>query len=120
MRSNLASSSLYSIGLAVLWIVLALANDGTTYHFASLLVAIAVPGGLALSDEGTTRQTALMATAVGFSLALGVTAALAVADALTGPSLLPFGGAVTESVLFAVSGAAVGVALGSTRIRTWR
>ena len=99
--------SLYGLGLTVLWIVLASANPSTTYHLAPLLVAIAVPVGSVMADR-TTVGVAAGASIIGVALTYGATAGLAATDSLTGPSLLPPGGAVLEAIVFGAAGALAG------------
>jgi len=104
---------LYGGGLAVLWAILAVISPTTTYHLAPLLVAGA-PAVLDAADEqrDSTRRVLALAAA-GTALALIATGILAIADALQGPSLLPSGGAVLESIVFSLIGGVVGVAGGA-------
>jgi len=111
--NTLSRPVLYGAGLTALWAVLASANPSTTYHLAPLLVGVAVPGGIALAGPSGSKSVVAVAAAIGAFLALSATAILSAADRLTGPSLLPFGGAATEAVLFAVGGAVAGLAYGA-------
>lgn len=95
----------YAIGLTVLWALLAWNSPSTTYHLAPILVAIVIPGALLLGDEEAPRRTMVTAALAGTALALGATGFLGGTDHLTGGSLLPFGGAVTEAVVFVIAGA---------------
>ena len=104
----------YSAGLAVLWVVLAFLRSGTTFHLAPLLVAAVLPVVVAWDGEDSYQQLTL-ASIGGLVVALIATAILTLAGEMTGPSLLPFGGAVTESVIFAVVGAAAGFGIASWR-----
>lgn len=97
----------YSLGFALLWAVLAVVRPSTTFHLAPLLVAAAVPTVYRMQG-GRSRPVALRLAAAGVGIAVVITFVLGVAGLLDGPSLLPFGGAVDESLL----GAAVGGALG--------
>jgi hypothetical protein len=101
--------------LAALWVVLAWLNPDVTYHMAPPLVAAAFPLGHRLRVRQPLNGVQAFATFVGSMLNVAVpTAILAWADKLAGPSLLPTGGAVLESVVFGVAGglaAAVMVAL---------
>jgi len=108
--------SFYGLGLTVLWIVLASTNSSTTYHLAPLLVAIAVPTGSVLADR-TTFRVAAAAAAIGVALTYGATAILAAADHLSGPSLLPTGGAVLEAIVFGAGGAIAGLGFAVWRNR---
>ena len=82
-------------------------SPSTTYHLAPLLVAIAIPGMVGLDRIGATPRLVAMAAVAGVALALATTGLLGWYDRLVGPSLLPFGGAVAEAVVFAVGGALV-------------
>lgn len=99
--------SLYGLGLTILWVGLASANPTITYHLAPVLVAVAVPVGSALNGR-LEPLTAVAATAIGLALTYGATAGLGVTDHLTGPSLLPSGGAVVEAIVFGAVGAVGG------------
>lgn len=94
----------YAAGLAALWLILAVISPGTTYHLAPLLVAATPPVAEVTKNPGESASPG-RATAVGGGLALLVALLLWIAGALEGPSLLPLGGAVLESVVFAVAGA---------------
>jgi len=108
-----------SIGLAVLWVVVALLRDGTTFHLAPMLVAAVLPIVVASdNEEGVETSRLALAALAGLAIALLGTLFLAVAGEMTGPSLLPSGGAVAESVIFAIVGAIGGFAIGRLRRRT--
>jgi hypothetical protein len=95
--------------LAALWVVLAFLNPETTYHLAPVLVAGAYPVGLRRRANRRVRLGMAAAAAVGSLLvALVVTLALWLAGRLDGPTLLPFGDAAVESVVFALTGAVIG------------
>jgi len=108
--------SLYGLGLALLWGVLAFNNPTITYHLAPLLVAVVIPIGAASAETITTR-TALTATSIGAVLALGAVVVLGATEHLAGPSLLPSGGAVSEASVFGAIGAAGGLAFAIWRHR---
>jgi len=101
-------------GLAALWGTLAWFNDPTTYHLAPLLVSGVAALGAFGDEEASTAQR-LIASLIGTALALVVTATLGTTDHLTGPSLLPVGGAVLEAAVFAVAGGLVGVGVALVR-----
>lgn len=108
-----------STGLAVLWVVVALLRDGTTFHLAPMLVAAVLPIVVAYdNEEGVETSRLALATLAGLAIALLGTLVLAIAGELTGPSLLPFGGALTESVIFAAVGAVAGFVIGLLRRST--
>ena len=109
----------FAIGFTVLWLGLAIWRDGVTYHLAPILVA-SIPAFVyrATTDHRTWSGTAPAIT-WGAALAIVGSLGLAVVDRMNGPSLLPFGGALTESLLFAAAGTILAVlvarpSLGST------
>ncbi len=105
-----------SLGLAVLWVLVAFLRSGTTFHLAPILVAATLPVAVAYDsrDQTSTQQLAL-ATVGGLAIALVATLILTLADEMTGPSLLPFGGAVTEAVVFSLVGAIGGFVIAMLR-----
>lgn len=100
--------TLYGLGLAVLWVVLALASPTTTYHLAPLLVAGTPTVADSLEGEGPKVRLVSLA-ALGLILALAATGILAILGSLEGPSLLPIGGAALESAVFALVGSLAGI-----------
>ena len=105
-----------SVGLAVLWVVVAFLRSGTTFHLAPILVAAALPVAVAYdSRDQTSTQQLVLATVGGLAIALVATLILTLADEMTGPSLLPFGGAVTEAIVFFLIGATGGFAIATLR-----
>lgn len=99
-------------GIGALWAILAANNPTTTYHLAPLLVAGAGPILSTLDGEvEISAQLLASAAAVGLVTALATAIAIAALGWSQGPSLLPFGGAVTEAVVFAVAGAVGGLAV---------
>lgn len=102
-----------SLGLGLLWIFLAFSNPETTYHLGPLLVAAAVPLSHRSTGSGSLSNPAAAGAAVsGLVNALFVTGILAFNDKLLGESLLPFGDATVESLVFAVAGAILGFVIG--------
>jgi hypothetical protein len=102
-----------SLGLAVLWGILAFANPETTYHLAPPLIVAAVPLSHRSTRSGPLSVPASAgATVSGLTNALVATAILAFSNKLEGESLLPFGDAVVEAMVFALAGAVVGFAIG--------
>lgn len=100
---NLSTPLAISISLAALWSVAAIVSPTTTFHLGPLIVA-ASPVMLG-SGRTTTR-----ATTTSLGVAVIASLVLAVADLLRGPSLLPWGGPLTESLVFAAVGSLITVA----------
>ena len=98
----------YAASLGAVWLVAAGFRPGTTYHLAPLLLAAVVPVVATIESPGRSRSALFGLGAGGALLAMMVTGALAWLDRLRGPSLLPFGGAAAEAVVFAIAGAAAG------------
>ncbi|MCP3975799.1 MAG: hypothetical protein GY720_15050 [bacterium] len=93
--------------LGALWAVLAVARDGVTYHLAPLIVA-AIPAGFVGLDDSRRVADLPRLAIIGAASALGISLLLTVIGRMDGPSLLPFGGAAAESVIFSVGGALAG------------
>lgn len=108
-RASVPKGLLYAVGLAVLWGVLAAFSPETTYHLAPFLVAGAPPILDAADEAGGHPSRAAALAATGTLIALVGTGILAAAGLLQGPSLLPTGGAVLESVAFSITGGVVGL-----------
>lgn len=114
--SQLRRAATISLGLAVLWVVLAFLRSGTTFHLAPILVAGALPVVVAFDvQDQISAQHLVLPTVIGLAGALVTTLILTVADEMTGPSLLPFGGAVTEAAVFSFAGAIGGFMTGALR-----
>ena len=94
--------------LAAVWAIGAAWQPTSTYHLAPLLVAGIVPG-MALTAN---RMDLAATSAAGAVLAMGIGVALAAADLLRGPTLLPYGGALAETITFAAVGAISGTIIG--------
>jgi hypothetical protein len=106
------------VGLAALWLVLGFISDGTTYHLAPLLVA-GLPAALyALENPTPLLRRSAGLTVLGTTASLLVTFVLVATGKLGGPSLLPFGGAATESAIFVLVGAVGGLTVGFLRSGT--
>ena len=113
ITNELRSAVLTGLGLGLLWLVLGLATDGTTYHLGPLLVA-AVPALIyALESSAVTIGKVFSLVGGGVVLALAISASLSAAGRLAGPSLLPVGGAALEAVVFALLGGLAGAAVGA-------
>ena len=113
---RLSRATLYGLGLALLWLVLAFLRPSVTFHIAPLLVAASVPWML-VSEHGSAATTArrLTAVAIGALIGLIATGLLAAAGRLSGSSLLPEGGAAVESLV----GIGIGVVIGLASL-AWR
>lgn len=96
--------------LAVVWLVAAAIRPTSTYHLAPILITLAVP----YLSAGSLRNGSVWnaSVAVAAVLSLTTTTILTIAGWLEGPSLLPFGGAATEAVVFTSGAALVGFVVG--------
>lgn len=102
-----------SLGLGLLWILLAWRRPETTYHLGPPLIALAVALSHKTAGSGALSVPAAAGAAVsGLTNALVGTAVLAFNDKLEGGSLLPFGDATVESIVFSFGGAVVGFVIG--------
>ena len=102
MRTHL---SVPAIGFALIWVAAALLVEGTTFHLAPVIVSAAPAVGF--------PERRLPAAAIGTTIAVAVALLLSQAGMLTGPSLLPIGGALLESVLGALLGGLIGLVVAS-------
>lgn len=102
-----------SLGLGLLWIFLAFQRPTTTFHLGPLLVAAAVAMSHRSTGSGPLSNPAALGAAVsGLMNALIATAILAFNDRLEGGSLLPFGDATVEAIVFSLIGAGAGFLIG--------
>lgn len=95
---------LLTAGFVMLWIVAVALTPDVTYHLAPVIVA-AAPAVVSSPDRRA------LSSLLGFGLASATAIGLSVAGLLAGPSLLPVGGALLESVAGAVVGAGFGALL---------
>lgn len=100
-RFGAAPSVIAAVGFTVLWVVVAVSRPGTTFHLAPVVVAAAPPF--------LASRNRLAAAAGGMAFVTVVALGMGVAGTLAGPSLLPWGGAVVETVVFGAVGAIVGL-----------
>lgn len=110
---------MYLSGLAGgAWVALAFFRPEFTFHLAPVLVGGLFPLGHRLRvGEPLTRPQAV-ATFVGGMLNVGIaTGLLAWFDKLRGPSLLPFGGAAVEALVFGAVASAVAAGAVATHLR---
>ena len=101
----------YGVFLAAIWVVAAALRPTTTFHLVPLLIAAALPVALGFDNREVSPRAISSLAGLGGTLALGVTGLLVLFDRLRGPSLLPSGGAITESVVFAVAGTLSGLVI---------
>ncbi|MFH1330817.1 MAG: hypothetical protein ABIJ48_09245 [Actinomycetota bacterium] len=92
-------------GFAAVWLVAAWLVDDTTFHLGPVLVAGAAP------FLATRRRLNAWAFGLGAAVLVGVV--LLAAGRLDGPSLLPWGGALLETVVGAVAGGLAGLVGGA-------
>jgi uncharacterized membrane protein YfcA len=104
----------YSLGLVLLWVILAVSRPTITFHLAPVFVAVSFPG-VYRWQGGESRRVAWWLVLVGAAVGLISTALLAGGGYLDGPSLLPVGGAALESLV----GVTVGTVLAMATV-AWR
>jgi len=103
-----------ALALAVLWAVLAARSPGVTYHFAPMLIAGAWAAVDGLSEAGSTPRRAVNYALAGLGLAVVTTMILSAKGDLQGPVFWDDSDdapVVFESVLFALLGAVIGLAV---------
>ncbi|MDJ0924065.1 MAG: hypothetical protein QNJ77_05840 [Acidimicrobiia bacterium] len=100
---------LAAFSLTAVWALAAAIRPTATYHLAPILIA-----GVAPVLRRSRAGSAAVAAVVGASIAATATLVLAALDLLQGPSLLPRGGALMESLVFATLGAVGGWLIAAT------
>jgi hypothetical protein len=108
----LTKAGAIAVGALGVWIVLALANRGTTYHLAPLIVAAAAPVAARLELEARLPvRDLLVLTTVGVGAALVGVVVLWPFGALDGPAVVG-GSAPAETALAIALGAVAGLVTG--------
>jgi len=97
-----------ALGFALIWAVAAVVSPTTTFHLGPLIVAVSP---VLFSD----RRSATRLIPAGLGIAAVTSLALAASGSLQGPTLLPWGGALAESLVFAAVGTVAALALGLRR-----
>ena len=96
---------LAGLGLAAVWVLAAALRPTSTFHLAPILIAGIVP--LLGKKVGLRHRAVTVAGFVGLSIVAASSVILALFDLLRGPSLLPFGDAFVEAIVFAAGTAVV-------------
>lgn len=109
---------LYTIGFTALWMGLAIWRDGLTYHLAPILIPLIPAFIFRGAVEGGHRASAAVPIGLGGSMAVGGSLVLAALDRMNGPSLLPFGDALVESLIFSVLGLVAALIVGHRSLGT--
>lgn len=116
-RSGVLRAAAWSLGFAVLWLIVAVARPDSTFHLAPLLIAGVAPVVTAFDDTApATKRAVSLAAAIGLSLALVTTLILSAAGHLDGGALEPFSDPVVESVAGALAGGLIGWSIGIWRV----
>ncbi|MDH3426679.1 MAG: hypothetical protein OEM22_08440 [Acidimicrobiia bacterium] len=104
--------------LAGLWVVLAFIRPESTFHLAPILVGVGFPLGHRLRIRQPLTAGQAIATGIGSAINLAIAIGILTwADKLRGPSLLSFGGAITEAVVFGAVSAVVGAVFAALPVR---
>lgn len=97
----------FAAAVCAVWSALAIRSPDLTYHFAPVIAAAVWP--LSMRSNGRRDSRDAMTSAIGaFLLVSAVALGLHVTDNLTGPTFWNEGPALTEAIVFAAVGAAVG------------
>ncbi len=117
-RKILSPGLIWTLVVAVVWAVLAAWRPTTTWHFAPLILAAAWPwvvGQDTSSRDPSTRRRIMLSGSSGLGAALALTAVLASAGRLDGPTWTGSGSPVVEALLLSVGGAAIATTMGLLR-----
>jgi hypothetical protein len=98
-RRDLARGVAVAAAFCALWVAAAIVRADTTFHLAPPIVA-ACPSFIAVRHR-------LAAVAAGLAMAVGTGLGMAAAGLLGGPSLLPWGGGLMETLVGAAAGAGI-------------
>ena len=115
VRSSGSAGLVWTLVVAVVWILLAAWRPTTTWHLAPLLIAAAWPwvvGQDLSASDPTARRGVLIAGAGGLAAGSALTATLALAGRLEGPTWTGAGTPVVEAFLLAGAGALVATLVG--------
>ncbi len=116
--SSLNAGLVWTLVVAVVWSLLVAWRPTTTWHLAPLLMAAAWPwvvGQDLSASNSTARRGVLVAGGGGLAAASALTATLAFAGRLDGPTWTGGGTPVVEALLFAGAGALAATLLGVMR-----
>ena len=117
VRRRVQRGLVYTAGLAVVWLIAAAFRPEVTYHLGPILVAGSLPVGMVIDrDRAPGTKLLVLASGVGFVVAVATAVLLAAAGWLEGPTLGPFANAGGESV----AGAAFGAVTGFLIAALWR
>lgn len=117
-RSSRSAGLLWTLVVAVVWILLVAWRPTTTWHLAPLVMAAAWPwvvGQDLSASDPTSRRAVLIAGAGGLAAASALTAILALTGRLDGPTWTGGGTPVVEAFLLAGAGALVATLVGVMR-----
>ena len=117
-RSSVSAGLVWTLAVAVVWILLVAWRPTTTWHLAPLLMAAAWPwvvGQDLSASDPTARRRVLIAGAAGLATGSALIAILALAGRLDGPTWTGGGTPVVEAFLLAGAGALVATLVGVMR-----
>ena len=101
-----------------IWVLIAWAQPGNSYYLFPMLVAAAMPVSYRLVAGRALPMPVAVGSAVAGLLNVFLLAAiLAIAGKLQGPTILPAGGAVVDSIVLGLVGATAGGFLSAARSR---
>ncbi|GAB3668606.1 hypothetical protein GCM10027596_39590 [Nocardioides korecus] len=118
VRSSRNAGPLWTLAVAVAWVALVAWRPTTTWHLAPLLVAAAWPwvvGQDLCAGDPTSRRRVLVAGAGGLAAGIALTALLALAGRLQGPTWTGAGTPVGEALLLTGTGALTATLVGVVR-----
>ena len=117
-RRNPSPGLVWTLIIAVVWTVLVAWRPTTTWHIVPLILAATWPwvvGQDATSHDPSARRRIVLAAGSGLGVTWALTAVMAMTGRLSGPTWTGSGSPVVESLVLAVVGSAVAMAMGLMR-----
>ena len=118
LGTSTVAGPLWTLAVALVWVVLAVWRPTTTWHLVPLFLAAAWPwvvGQDASPGDPSARRRILTAGGGGLGAAVALTGVLTVSGRLDGPTWTGSGTAGVEAVILSAGGAVIATALGLLR-----
>ena len=117
-RKTRSAGLIWTLTVAVVWSLLVVWRPTTTWHLAPLILAATWPwvvGQDATARDPSARRRIVLAAGGGLGVAWTLTAVMTLAGRLSGPTWTGSGSPVVESLLLALCGSVIAMAMGLLR-----